>query len=166
MAVDLTRLIQVRERRRLAAQQAVVQQQRATEAQQAAVWSAQAEWQRQVTAQAELWHDAGGGASSSAGLSVSALRDLSAWSGSLNGGIQRAADAVQDSEQVLAVECANLDERRAQLRQAAGALSKAETLHERVSRDLRRAAEWRLDDAADEAATQGWQAPAFRANTR
>ncbi len=159
MAVDLKRLIEIRERHRCVAQQALVQEQRATEAQHAALQSAQAEWQRQVAARAQLWTDAARSADAGSSLSVSALRDMSAWSGSLDGGIVRAAQAAKDSERDLALQQARLEERRAHLRRAAGALGKAEALHERVCAESRGIAERRLDDAVDEAATQVWSSP-------
>lgn len=158
MSTDWPRLIQLRERQKLAAQQAVAQEREALQHRMGQLAQAhQVLGERQQHKQ-QLWQAQRAGGP----IAVEQLRHASAYSRTLDRGIAEAAAGVGQAQQACRAQAGRLEQSRATLRSACADVQKAERMHERERAAARRLRAMRQDDAADEAALQAWGGGAGR----
>lgn len=153
MNIDWKLLIQLRERHKLAAQEAVARERRAAQQQEARVRDAHDALADRVDAKARLWQQANASA-----LDMGALRQTAAWSRALDAQIANAGRSLGQAQQAAQQQYERLDHSRDELRGACGELNKAEQMHARALAAQRRRAELRAEDGAEEHAVQRWEA--------
>jgi len=157
VSIEWKRLIDVRERRQQVAREAVARDRRATEEGEAQASAAQAQLQVQIASKASHWQ-AIGSALDGGACNVAQLHDAGAWSGALD---ERIAHASRDASQALAIVAERqgvLEASRRQLRSAVETSERARQMEQRVKVQHQRAQDMRIDDAAEEAASQAWAA--------
>ena len=154
MGIDWKLLTQVRDRHKAVAQEHVARERAAAAHREAQVLQAQAQLHAQVVAKTQLWQDTI--VKRTEGFSVSELRDAGNWSRALDMRIAQAGESVRHAQLQAAQQAARLEASRRELRTAAAELERAEQMRQRTKSEHARATENRLDDAADEAATQTW----------
>lgn len=151
---DWQRLVDLRERRRGIALEAMHADQRASEQLEGMARSAQAGLARCEDAKAGHWQSTLG----EAGLNVAQLCGAAAWSRALDGQIGAARGAFEAAlAQARAGEGA-LEASRERLRLAAGGVEKAGRMRERTQVERCRAADRRLDSITEDFAAAGWVA--------
>ncbi len=151
MSVDWKLLVQLRQRHKLAAHEAVVRERRAAQEREAQLMQSRGALDEQVQAKAALWQQASAGT-----IDMGALRQTAAWSGALDRHIAQARRQVSDAEHLAYVQDQRVEQRRSELRQACGDLSKAEQMQARDRAAQRQLAETRAEDVAEEHAVQRW----------
>ena len=153
MSIDWKLLVQLRERHKLAAHEAVVRERRAAQEREAQLMQSRGALDDQVQAKAALWQQASAGT-----IEMGALRQTAAWSGALDRHIAQARSQVADAEHLAYLQEQRVLQRRDELRQACGDLTKAEQMEMRDRTAQRQLAETRADDVAEEHAVQRWTA--------
>ena len=153
MTIDWKLLVQLRERHKLAAHEAVVHERRVAQAREAQLMQSRGALDEQVQAKAALWQQASAGA-----IDMGALRQTAAWSGALDRHIAQARRQVSDAEHLAHLQAQRVEQRRTELRQACGDLTKAEQMQTRQRAAQRQLAETRAEDVAEEHAVQRWTA--------
>lgn len=157
MTLDWKLLVRVREQQRTRAQQRVAEERQATLRAQGQAHAAREAWSQEVQARAGLWASMqGAGQGEGQALDIGTLRHASAWSRTLDGRIGQAASVVARAEGAVEEQGQRLAISRQALRGAAGALHKAEQMHERMRHEHLRQQQLRADDAHEEAAVQAW----------
>ena len=155
--IDWKLLIDVRERQKTAAMGVVVRDRAAAEESQAQLAQAEA-WQRQqVQNKVQHWQ-ATRGALSGGQCSMADLRNAGAWSGALDAQIAQAGQSTAQASQAHAQREQVLEESRRQLRAANGELEKAQQMQQRARAERLHLQELRLEDTAEESASQAWAA--------
>lgn len=151
---DWQRLVDLRERRRAIALEAMNADQRAAEQLEGIARSAQAGLARCEDAKAGHWQSTLG----EAGLNVAQLCGAAAWSraldaqiGAARGEFEAALAQARAGERVL-------EASRERLRRAAGGVEKADRMRERTQVEQRRAADRRLDSHTEDFAAASWAA--------
>ena len=151
---DWQRLVDLRERRRTIALEAVNADQRAAERLEDGAWSAQAGVARCEDAKAQHWQATLG----ESGLNVAQLCGAAAWSRALDAQIGAARGAFEAAlAQARAGERA-LEASRERLRRAAGGVEQAGRMRERTQAQQRRADDLRLDATTEDFAAARWAA--------
>lgn len=151
---DWQRLVDLRERRRTIALEAMHADQRAAERLEDGARSAQAGVARCEDAKVQHWQST----LAEAGLDVAQLCGAAAWSQALDGRIGAARDAFETAlAQARAGERA-LEASRERLRRAAGGVEQAGRMRERTQAEQRRADDLRLDSATEDFAAARWAA--------
>ena len=153
MSIDWKLLVQLRERHKLAAHEAVVRERRAAQEREAQLMQSRGALDEQVQAKAALWQQASAGS-----IDMGALRQTAAWSGALDRHIAQARRQVSDAEHLACLQEQRVEQRRNELRQACGDLTKAEQMQTRERAAQRQLAETRAEDVAEEHAVQRWTA--------
>jgi len=153
MSIDWKLLVQLRERHKVSAQEAVAHERRAAQEREAQVMQSRGALDEQVQAKAALWQQASSGA-----IDMGALRQTAAWSGALDRHIAQARRQVADAEHLAYLQEQRVLQRRNELRQACGDLTKAEQMQDRARTAQRQLAETRAEDVAEEHAVQRWTA--------
>jgi hypothetical protein len=157
MTLDWKLLVRVREQQRTRAQQRVAEERQATLRAQGQAHAAREAWSQEVQARAGLWVSMQGtGQGEGPALDIGTLRHASAWSRTLDGRIGQASALAAQAEGDALRQGQRLADSRQALRGAAGALHKAEQMHDRVRDDHLRQQQLRADDALEEAAVQAW----------
>lgn len=160
MAVDWKLLIEVRERQKRTAMEAVARDRAAADESLAGLRQAHAQLQQQIDAKAAHWQ-ATTGALSGGACSVAQLRQASAWSGALDGHIASAATNVAQAQGVHQQREQLLNESRQRMRAAAGEVEKARQMQQRRLQQQRSLHEARQEDVAEEVASVAWSARRF-----
>ena len=151
---DWQRLVDLRERRRTIALEAMSADRRAAERLEEGARSAQAGVARCEDAKAQHWQSTLAGS----GLDVAQLCGAAAWSRALDGRIGAARDAFEDAlAQARAGERA-LEASRERLRRAAGGVEQAGRMRERTQAAQRRTDDLRLDSTTEDFAAARWAA--------
>jgi hypothetical protein len=151
---DWQRLVDLRERRRTIALEAMNADQRAAERLEDGARSAQAGVARCEDAKADHWQST----LAESALNVAQLCGAAAWSRALDGQIGAARAAFEAAlEQARAGERA-LEASRERLRRAAGGVEKADRMRERTQVERRRADDLRLDATTEDFAAARWAA--------
>jgi hypothetical protein len=153
MTIDWKLLVQLRERHKLSAHEAVAQERRAAAEREAQLVQSRGALDEQVQAKAALWQQASAGS-----IDMGALRQTAAWSGALDRHIAQARRQVSEAEHLAYLQEQRLQQRRRELREACGDLTKAEQMQSRARAAQRRLAETRAEDVAEEHAVQRWTA--------
>ena len=156
MAIDWSLLIQVRERYKTVAHEALVREREVTQRREAEAAQAHNEVQQRIAAKQALWQSTSVPAAGA--ISVASLRQTSAWSHALDGQIAQAAVAAGQAAQVAAQQQQQLEVKRRAMREAMGDLTKAEQMHERTRAEHRRRVDLRQEDATEDSASQVWAA--------
>jgi hypothetical protein len=160
MAVDWKLLIEVRERQKRTAMEAVARDRAAADQSLALLQQAHAQLQQQIDAKAAHWQ-ATTGALSGGACSVAQLRQASAWSGALDGHIATAATGVAQAQGLHQQREQVLQESRQRMRAAAGEVEKAQQMQQRRLQQQRRLHEARQEDVAEEVASVTWSSRRF-----
>lgn len=160
MKVDWKLLIQIRERHKLAAQEAVAAQKRVVEAHEQIHSAASNAWQEELAARVALWERTRGG--DGGALSIAQLSQATAWGQTLDRRIARAARTMDEARGQLAQHQLQLTAARRALRDAAADLTKAQQMQERQAALARSASERRQEAATEDAAEQTWLAATRR----
>jgi len=153
MTIDWKLLVQLRERHKLAAHEAVARERRVAHEREAQLLQSRGALDEQVQAKAALWQQA-----SASTIDMGALRQTAAWSGALDRHIAQARRQVSDAEHLAYLQEQRVLQRRDELRQACGDLTKAEQMQTRERVARRQLAETRAEDVAEEHAVQRWTA--------
>jgi hypothetical protein len=157
MSIDWKLLIDVRERRKKIALEAMLVNRRAAERSRSEAQQAQAQWQRRVDAKLDFWQ-ATRLATAGGSFSVSQLSDAAGWSGALDAQIAQQSVTVQQAQCAFR-ECEQmLEASRGRLCHAAGGVEKAERMHKRDKAMLRRVDEARFDAAIEGSTSTAWAA--------
>lgn len=157
MAIDWTLLAQVRERQKLAAQEQVARDRQLLHESEQRAAQAQQQLQQQIDAKASLWQ-APQGANADAPLGVGQLRQISAWSGALDGHIAAATTLLQHALEGVKQRRDVFETSRRCLRETCAELEKAREMHKRERIEQRRAMEVRREDGTEEGASKVWLA--------
>ncbi len=155
--IDWTLLIDVRERRKRSALEAMLADRRVADERRAAALQAQAQREQRVDAKRQHWLDVRHGASAE-GCSVSQWRDASAWSGALDAQIAQHDDALRAAQAAAEASERGLDASRQRLRAAAGSVEKATQMQQRESAERQRRAEVHAEEDAEAVAAMAWAA--------
>ena len=155
MNIDWKLLIDVRERRKKIALEAMLADRRAAEQSRGEARQAQAQWQRRVEAKVDLWH-ATRGAMAGGSFSVAQLCDATAWGGALDAQIAQEGVVVQKAQSMAHEREQVLEMSRGQLRHAAGGVEKAAHMQKRGNSLQRRVDEARTDAATEAVAATAW----------
>lgn len=157
MKIDWKQLISVRERQQTIAQEAVARDRRIEEAAAALMQQAYVGWEEKVAAKQAHWQSMTG-AMGAGGCTVDQLRSAGSWSSALNGQIAKALIELQQAQARHQEKRAVLEKSRALLRAAAAELQKAQEMQKRDHRETMHQREVRMDESAEESATQIWSA--------
>jgi hypothetical protein len=152
--IDWRRLLDLRERRRRLALEAMLADRRAADACAGAARAAEALLGQVQAARTSHWQAVG----ADAGLSVASLAGAAAWSRVLDERIARERAAVAEAEVQARAQARVLAQSRAALRRAAGGVEKATRLSERARSLGRRLEDARLEATAEDVAAALWAA--------
>lgn len=155
--IDWKTLVDVRERQKTVAMGVVARDRAAADRSRAALQQAQAWQQHQVQNKAAHWQ-ATAGALSHGQCSVAQLRHAGAWSGALDAQIAQAGQLAAQAGLAHAQREQTLDASRQKLRAASGDVEKAQQMQQRARGEQLRVQELRLDETAEETASQAWAA--------
>jgi len=155
--IDWKLLVGVRERQKTVAQGIVARDRAAAEQSHAQLRQAQAWEQQQVQGKALHWQ-ATAGALAGGQCSVAQLRHAGAWSGALDARIAQAGQLAAQASQAHAQREQVLDASRQKLRATSGDVEKAQQMQQRARAEQLRVQELRLDETAEETASQAWAA--------
>ena len=155
--IDWKLLVGVRERQKTVAMGVVARDRAAADQSQAELQQARAWQQQQVQDKARHWQ-ATVGALSGGQCSVAQLRHAGAWSGALDAQIAQASQFAAEAGQAHAQREQTLDASRQRLRAASGDVEKAQQMQQRARAEQLRVQELRLDETAEETASQAWSA--------
>lgn len=155
--IDWKTLVGVRERQKTVAMGVVARDRAAAAQSHAELQQAQAWQQQQVQNKAAHWQSTVG-ALSHGQCSVAQLRHAGAWSGALDGQIAQAGQRAAQAGQAHALREQTLDASRKKLRAASGDVEKAQQMQQRARTEQLRMQDLRLDEAAEESASQAWAA--------
>jgi len=155
--IDWARLVEVRERRKKLALQAMLADRREAERSRAAAQREADERERRVAAKLAHWQAARGALASGA-FNAAQLGTATAWSGVLDAGIAQQDGTLRDAHAALAERERVLDTSRAALRRAASGVQKVVTLQQREHERAGRIAEARLDALNEDLAATRWSA--------
>jgi len=155
--VDWALLIDVRERRKRSALEAMLADRRVDDERRSAVLQAQAQREQRVDAKRAHWTDTRQHAGAN-GCSVAQWRDASAWSGALDAQIAQHDDALRAAQAAAGESQRVLDASRRRLHEAAGSVEKASEMQRRQSAERQRRGEARADADAEAVAASAWAA--------
>ncbi|PIF73081.1 hypothetical protein CLU95_0165 [Variovorax sp. 54] len=155
--IDWKTLVGVRERQKTVAMGVVARDRAAAEQSHAELQQAQAWQQQQVQNKAAHWQSTVG-ALSHGQCSVAQLRHAGAWSGALDAQIAQAGQLAAQAGQAHALREQTLGASRQKLRAASGDVEKAQQMQQRARTEQLRVQDQRLDEAAEESASQAWAA--------
>ncbi|RQO45134.1 serine kinase [Variovorax sp. KBW07] len=155
--IDWKTLVGVRERQKTVAMGVVVRDRAAAEQSHLQLQLARAWQQHQEQKKTSHWQ-ATVGALSHGDCSVAQLRHAGAWSGALDAQIARAGQFAAQAGQAHAQREQTLDASRQKLRAASGDVEKAQQMQQRARGEQLRVQELRLDETAEETASQAWAA--------
>lgn len=155
--IDWTLLIDVRERRKRSALEAMLAERRTADERRAAALQAQAQREQRVDAKRRHWLDLRHSAAAD-GCSVAQWRDASAWSGALDAQIAQHDDALRVAQAAAAESERALDASRRRLHAAAGSVEKATQMQQRASVQRLRHAEVRAEEEAESVSAMAWAA--------
>jgi hypothetical protein len=155
--IDWQLLAGVRERQKTIAMGVVARDRSAADQSRAELQQAQAWQQQQVLDKARHWQ-ATAGALSGGQCSVAQLRHAGAWSGALDARIAQARQFAAQAGLAHAQREQTLDASRRKLRAASGEVEKAQQMQQRARAEEVRVQEQRLDETAEESASQAWAA--------
>jgi len=157
MSIEWDRLVDVHERRKKLALEAMLAERRAAEHSRAQAQREHAEWQQLVAAKATHWQ-AARGVFTSGGFNVAQLCDAAAWSGALDAAIAQQGQVVQQAQAASDERERALDASRAALRTAAGHVEKAARMQQRDLTERQRVSDARVEAVAEEFAATRWSA--------
>ena len=155
--IDWALLIDVRERRKRSALEAMLADRRIADERRAAAVQAQAQREQRVDAKRQHWMDVRHGASAH-GCSVSQWRDASAWSGALDAQIAQHDGALRAAQRAAEASERVLETSRRRLHEAAGSVEKATQMQQREGAQRQRLAEARAEDETEAVAATAWAA--------
>lgn len=155
MNVDWKVLVDVRERQRQAALEAVVREREAADAGQVQAQLARDRLQLQMAAKAGHWQSTAG-LLAGGDCSVAQLRQAGSWSRVLDREIAQAGQAALEAQAAALQRQQALEQSRRLLRAAAGELEKARQMQQRCRAEQQRLLDVRRDDATEDAAAQAW----------
>lgn len=155
MTFDWQRLIDIRERRRKIALEALVIEQRAVGQSRMQLQSAQAVLQQRVSAKSGHW-SAIRHAMTAGEFNVSQLRDATAWGSALDVQIAHQDRIVQQAHAVMMERQQGLAVRRRAVHAAAASVAKAQRMLEREQLQQQRLDELRNDAVIDDLASSSW----------
>jgi hypothetical protein len=155
MAIDWTLLVDVRDRHRQQAEEAVAHERSVVQAHEAHERDAERQWQRQL--QLKQQHlDATRQAVSAGGCSVADLRDASDGARALDLDIAREARALVQAQAALMRQREVLAASLQRLREASAGLDKAQRMHQEARARCARLKLLRTEDVVEEAALRVW----------
>jgi len=155
MSIEWKRLIDVRERHRQLAQEVVARDRRDVEESRSLALKARQQLEAQIAGKAAHWRSLSNSLDGQS-CDVAGLRDASAWSRALDERIAQAGELVSQVQAVVALHQESLEASSAQLREAVACAERARQMQQRAQMQVQRRQDLRMDDAAEEAASQAW----------
>jgi hypothetical protein len=155
--IDWDRLVDVRERRKRSALEAMLAERRAAERSREQLQREHAEREQLVAAKVAHWQ-AARAALAEGGFDVAQLVAATAWSGALDAAIAQQHHVLQQAQAATAERERVLDASRAALRTAAGHVEKATRMRRRQMTQQQRSRDARVEALAEEVATTRWSA--------